>query len=758
MKNRFKKYLFCFLFLTATALYAASGFVVRHIEIQGLHGISSSTVLSYMPINIGDRLDTAKSNEIIEALYETGFFENILLSKRVNTLVVKVKQRPIISQLKITGNKVITSDNLYKGLKTLGFVEGRVYDQSVLENIRKSLEHEYFVQGRYDAKVTINVKKINNYQVVVAINIDEGKVAKIQKIEIIGNQAFSENALLKQFKLSPSNLFSFFTHNDQYSKERLAADLESLRSFYMDRGYIRFKILSHQVTIDSARQHVYIVVRIQEGGQYKVKTWKVSGQLILPKDQIEKLITIKSGDIFSRQDVMTTVKSIQDALGDKGYGNANVTALPTIDDQTKQVSLNFQINPGRRIYIRKIIFSGNYRTNDETFRRNLEIQEGSMLSTTKVQKSKRFLMLLRYVSNVDVSTEPVPGKPDQVDLHYNITERGAATIGGGIGYSVLDKFIVHGELNHPNVFGTGNSLSVGVMKSRSLLSGNIDYYNPFYTKSGIGRDISLYANKFNSEKANITDYAMNSYGASLGYNFRIAENDYLNASAGYENDVLKIGDMPSKELKRFVDQYQRHFYQMILTAGWTHQGLDRAIFPTQGFLQDLGLTVSVPLSSKHSLEYYKLNYDGMYYHPLYKQFIGQLGFHAGYGEGYDRFTRLPIIKNFYAGGIGSVRGYDGNTLGPKDSNRDALGGNAVMDGSVGLIFPNPLGQNVRTTWFFDFGNVYNKPSLAVKTSTGLEVDWLSPVGMLNFVLAKAINANNKKDDTRIFDFAIGASL
>ena len=753
-----KKWFCLVLLLVVTTVYAATGFVVKKIQIKGLEGIPQATVFSYLPLAIGDHVDAKKSTKIIESLYKTGFFENVVLSRKNSTLLIQVKQRPIISRISIKGNKKLSTKILRKVLGNLGFTTGRVFDQSILSKIKHSLIQEYFVIGRYNARVNVKITKEKRNRVAIKILIFEGKVAKIHQIKIIGNHDFKEKKILKQFKLSTPNLLSFFTHDDQYSSQKLEADLESLRSFYMNRGYIKFKIISKQVSVDPTLRQVYIVIHISEGAQYHVSGYRFSGHLILPQIKLKKIVPIKAGQIFSRRKVINAVKIIENVLGDKGYGKAKVNAIPTINYKKKNVYLNFHIIPGRHVYIRYITFSGNYRTNDETLRRNLLQQEGGLFSRGKVEGSKRFLLLLPYIQTAQVQTKPVPGKSNQVDVNYKVKERSASTISAGLGYSQLDKFIIHAALNYGNVLGTGNSLSVSAMRSKSLQSASLDYYNPYYTKYGIGRDISLFANHFNAKKANISDYAMSSYGGSLGYNFRISQNDRLNFSAGYENDILKLGSYPSTQMTRFVKKYHRHFYQILLSAGWTHQGLDRIIFPTRGLMQSAGLTVAAPMSKEHSLEYYKINYLAVYFHPLRDHFIGKLRFHAAYGGGYGRFKRLPFIKNFYAGGMGSVRGYTGNTLGPKDSNGDAMGGNTEVDGTLGLIFPNPISKNIRTTAFFDFGNVYGgKPALNMRLSEGIQVDWLSPLGLLHFSLAKALNAH-KSDDTNVFQFNIGTSF
>ncbi len=555
-------------------------------------------------------------------------------------------------------------------------------------------------------------------------------------------------------------MFTFYTHRDEYSPEKLAKNLSTLRSYYMDRGYLKFTINSSQVSLSPDRQHVYVAIHITEGGQYKISGYAFTGHLILPKEKLAKLFLIKRGQVFSRKNVMFANHSIMRVLNDKGYANARVNIVPKINDKNKTVFLNVSITPGAQVYVRRITFSDNYKTNDNVLRRALLQLEGSLLSPEKIKESKRALRMLpsRNVRNVDVTTTPVRGVPNQVDLNFKVNEISTAQLKGGLGYSALDKLMVMGALTQNNVFGTGNTLSFSINHSQSSNSASLSYYNPYYTKSGIGRSFSVYGSQFDaSDVSDISDYALSTYGASVGYDLRVSQDDSFQLGFGVENDILDIGSTPATEWANFVKRYGRHFYQIMLNGGWSHQGLDRTIFPTRGLMQSFNISASVPVSS-NSLQYYKASYSANYYHPVYKNFIGELRGHVGYGNGYGKYSDLPFFKNFYSGGMGSVRGFSGNSLGPQDSSGNALGGNFKVDASAGLVFPNPISQNVRTTWFVDAGNVYDKVSLSrLRVSTGLEIDWFSPVGILNFSFSAPLR-KYQGDDTNLFDFNIGASF
>lgn len=750
-----------------TCAFAYQEFVVRAIQVVGLEGITKETVLSYLPIKTGETLTAQKSQQTIAALYKTGFFDNISLTKSGGTLVIKVKQRPIISRITISGNEDIPTKKLKEALKKMNFAEGDVYNPSVLEKIKGALESEYFMAGKYNARVNLDVKTLSRNQIAVTITISEGKVSKIHQIKIIGNAAFSQKELLGQFKLTTEGLLTFINHNDQYSKEKITADLETLRSYYMDRGYIKFKIDSVQVLLSPDRKQVYLVIRVSEGGQYRVTGYTFSGKLVLPKSKLEPLITFNKGDVFSRKVLMGINKNLTQVFGEKGYSNANIDAEPKLDDENHTVFVDFRINPGPRVYVHHVTFSNNYRTNEEVLRREVKQMEGGVISTQQIEDSKRSLMLLPYVSNAEVSTQPVAGKADQVDVDYKLTEVPAAQFKAGIAYSQLEKLMFNAGVEQKNLFGTGNSLLLNFLYSNPSTSLNLNYYNPYYTASGIGRSLNLYTSHFDSSNVNLADYATDNYGFSVGYNWPVALNNSIQFGYGYENDLLKLGSSPSLEYQNFVKKHHTRFYQINLNGGWTYQGLDRYLFPTSGVLQTVELMSSVPFSDK-SLQYYTMEASTNYYHPIFHDFIGQLKGTIGYGNGYGDFGgQLPFFKNFYAGGVNSVRGFEGNTLGPRDSKGNPIGGNVKVLGTAALIVPNPIGDTLRTSIFIDTGDVYNthkdlKGKSGVhlnelRYSTGLEIDWRSPIALLNFSLATPISERDG-DKTEWFQFNIGSSL
>ncbi len=763
-----KKLIVIVTFITLlTVQVVAQAFVASKIEFVGLQRIPSDTAMSYLPIRPGAKVTAQTSDSIIRALYKTGFFSNVALDKRGSTLVIHVQERPVISKLTLSGNKVVSSKELLKVLKKMSVANGYEYNRSTLQTIKSALLNEYYSHGKYNARVNIQVTKQPHNEVAVSILISEGLTATVKQIHIIGNKAFSESKLLDQFQLTTPGLLSFFNHDDQYSSQKLAADLHSLTAYYMNRGYLKFRILGTQVSLSPDRKHVYITVKVHEGNQYHFSGFSLAGRLILPRAQLRMLSEVQKGAIFSNQAIINTETNIGNALGAKGYYETKVSAKTRVNEAKKTIFITFEVSPGQRIYVRRIYFSGNSGTNDQAFRRELTQMEGGLISTVAVQNSKRRLLQLPFVRNVDVSTTPVPSHSNEVDVGYKVATMPAGQVRAGVGYSDVDGPMFNVGLNQQNVFGTGNSFGFNAAYSASMLSAMVSYFNPYYTKWGIGRGFSLYASHYNASEANTADYETDNYGGAINYSIPISQYDSAQFSVGLNYMYLDTNSNPATIIQDFVNEHGKNFTQIPINIGWTHNSLDQANFPTSGLLQNLNFTFSAPAGS-NALEYYKATYNLAYYHPIYASFVGKLRGGVGYGDGYGSYSTLPFMKNFYLGGMGSVRGYEANTIGPIDSAGDTIGGNLYFDTSAELIVPNPLSRSVRTALFVDAGNVYathmsasektlNPDRNRIRYSAGLEVDWLSPIGLLNFSLAKAINPA-KNDDTQVFQFNIGASV
>ena len=762
-----------FIYFITAPVWAAGGFVVRHIEIQGLQRISPETVYSYLPIKQGQTLQSEKTAAIIRDLYKTGFFEHISLSRSGDTLIISVVERPTIGQLKIEGNNLIPTDKLTSVMKSLDVAEGRVYNRAILDRIKLSLLNQYYQVGRYNARVDVAVTPLERNRVLVKVTISEGLAAKIRRINIIGNHAFSEKRLTNQLAVSTAGLFTFFTQTDQYSQEKLDASVESLRNFYLDHGYLRFTEKSSQVSITPDRKSVYITIVIEEGQPYKIKGYSLTGDFVVPKADLEKLIHFKPGATFSRQKVVDTEKSMTDALGNKGYVYANVVLNPIVDDKNKEVFINLNVKPGKRTYVRHIYFSDNSKTNDEVLRREIQQVEGSPVSTGQLEESKRRLNLLPYMRDAQMSLVPVPGVDDQVDVNYKVNENNSAELTGRVGYSQVDHLLIGAGINQKNFMGTGKTIGLNAETSHYQRFYSGSYMDPFYTQSGISRSVNLSISKVNPAAGNLTSsYTSNEYDIGDNYSIPIgAEKDVINrveVGYGYQNTLISLpGDRGrvSTMVNDFIERHGRHFQQINILLGLSRDSRDRAIFPTRGARQAIGANIYMPVEAT-SLRYYTMNYSGAWYHPIVNEFVITARGALAYGNSFSNGRNYPYFKNFYAGGIDSVRGFAGNTLGPKDNLGNPIGGNFLADASLGLIFPNYISDNVRTSVYLDAGNTYQTydnralggtGSGPLRYSAGVQVEWLSMMGPIDLSLARGLNVKHR-DSLEAFQFSLGANF
>lgn len=752
----------------------AHAFVVKKIDIQGLQRVSPATVESYLPIKRGQNLQPADTAAIVRALYKTGFFDRINLSREGDTLIINVVERPTIGQLKITGNSVVPTDKLTTVMKTLDIAEGRAYNPAILEKIKQSLLNQYYQLGRYNARVDVNVTPMTRNRVLVKIDISEGLVAKIKRIAIIGNHVFDEKTLLKQMDITTPGIFTFITQTDRYSEERLEVSLDKLRGYYMDHGYLRFEVKSSQAEVTPDRKSVYINIVISEGEPYTVERYELQGKMVVPREELIKRIKIKPGDTFSRTKIIESEKAVTEYLGTKGYIFTKINLRPQVNDKTHTVILIFNVVPGKRAYVRKITFTDNARTNDVVLRREIQQMEAAPASTTKLDESKRNLLMLPYIKEADMSIKPVEGKDDQIDVNYKVKEDNSAQASAKIGYSQIFGPIVGLGLNQKNFFGTGNTLGMNFQRSKVEQSYSIDYTDPYYTPDGISRSFNLLISRVDpGETARVSNsYTTNQY--SLGVNFGIPigqeEGVYSRIYTGltYDNILLTtILGKESNQVKSFINRYGRHFQEADFKLGYSRNSLDKAIFPTKGVFQSIFLDAFAPLNGD-SLSFYTLNYNGSWYQPLSEQFIFLGKANLAYGNSLDGARGYPFFKNNFAGGIDTVRGYQGYSLGPRDSNYMAYGGNMLVNASAAMIFPNYISDSVRTSAFVDAGNVYSSldnrsfggqsvNSGPIRYSAGVELDWLAPFGPIRLSLASPIN-KRPHDERDMFQLSLGANF
>jgi outer membrane protein insertion porin family len=751
-------------FSMTVSLQAAQEFVIEDIRVEGLERITPGTVFNYLPMRVGDTFDDTRSSEAVRALFKTGLFDDVRLERDGSILVFIIKERPAIASITMTGNEDIKTDDLLENLKQFGFAEGRVFIQAQLDQTEQELERQYYSLGKYAVKINSTVTELDNNRVAIVIDVSEGLAAKIKKINIVGNTAFKEKKLLKQFKLSTPTLFSFYTKNDQYSKQKLSGDLEALRSHYLDNGYLNFNIDSTQVSITPDKKDIYITINISEGEQYTVTDVKLAGDLILPQEDLFELISIGSGELFSRKEVTDSSKRLTDRLGEEGYSFANVNSIPDINKEDKTVSLTFFVDPSKRVYVRRINFSGNSKTRDEVLRQEMRQQEGAWISTTQVERGKQRLQRTGYFKDVNVDTPAVAGTTDQVDVNYTVEEAPGGQIGLGLGFSQNQGIILTTSISQANFLGTGKSIDFAFNNSNVNTRYQLGYLNPYYTDDGISRGFNAFYRVTDAQDANLALYETKEYGGSVSFRIPVTENNSFGTEFSYSNTELTIFSGSSTQLSNFIAQNGDTYDLLKFSGNFSHDTRNKRVLPDKGTLHSISAEVSVP-SFGDSLEFYKVNYRTQWFKDIYEDFILTLGADIGYGDSYGDTTELPFFENFFAGGPRTVRGFEENTLGPRDSSNRPLGGDRKILGNAEIIVPVPFlsdfKKSVRVTGFVDAGNVYGPNEdldfSEIRYSTGLSAIWVSPFGAVSASFALPVNEKST-DEVQNFQFTFGTSF
>lgn len=764
MKNKLLTSLLLGLF--STTAWALEPFEVKDIRVEGIQRIEPGTVFSYLPVKVGDTLNDEKAAAAIRALYATGFFKDVHLEHKGNVLIVVVQERPAISEIDITGAKDISKDQLKEGLKQIGLAESRIFDQSLLDKAEQELKRQYYARGKYAVNITTTVTPLERNRVAISFNIAEGEVAKIRQIDIVGNHAFPEKDLLSLFVLRTPGWFTWYTKDDQYSKQKLAADLETLKSYYLDQGYLEFAITSTQVSITPDKTGIYITVNLHEGPKYTVSDIKMAGETVVPEDDLRKLIKIKKGDIFSRKELTESTKAIGDRLGNDGFAFANVNAVPELNKEKHEVAFTFYVDPGRRVYVRRINVTGNTRTKDEVIRRESRQMEDALYDASKINRSRERINRLGYFSDVNVETPAVPGKTDQVDLNFNVTEKPTGSILLGAGFSSTDGFIVSGSVSQNNVFGTGNQLAVQLNTGKVNTVYSVSYTNPYYTVDGVSLGYDVYKRNVDATSLAVAPYTSKTLGAGVRLGVPLNEVDTINYGLSYEATSLTTTTDSPQQYQDFVNQFGNNNTTLDGNVGWSRDTRDSITFPRKGQLQRVYGEMGLPGGTLH---FYKLSYQHQWFRPLSQNFTFMLNGEVGVGGGYGG-RPLPFFKNFYAGGNTSVRGYEFGTLGPKDSNGNALGGSRRLVGNAEVFFPVPGMQHndaIRMSAFMDAGATFGPGDISgrydkfnvsdLRYSAGVAVSWLSPIGPLKFSFAQPFKA---KPDDKIqrFQFILGQTF
>ena len=752
--------------------------------------MSAGSVFGALPLNVGEQVDDQQLVESTRALFKTGFFQDIQLGRDGDVLVITVVERPSIASIDIEGNKAISTDDLMKGLKQSGLAEGEVFQRATLEGVRNELLRQYVAQGRYSAAVDAEVVAQPRNRVGLKIRIDEGEVAAIKHINVVGNSVFDQAELDDQFTLKTSNWLSFFKNDDKYAREKLSGDLERLRSYYMDRGYINMEIVSTQVSISPDKKQVFITVNINEGTKYTVRDIKLRGDLKVPEDQITALLLVQKGQVFSRKLMTSTSDLITRRLGNEGYTFANVNAVPTPSKDGNTVDIEFVVDPGKRAYANRINFRGNTKTEDQVLRREMRQMEGGWASTYLIDQSKTRLERLGYFKEVNVETPAVAGVDDQVDVNYSVEEQSSGSITASVGFAQSAGLILGGSITQNNFLGTGNSASLGLTRSEYQSKYNIGFTDPYFTKDGVSLGYNAFYNKTDYNDYyddGVSYYSINSYGAGATLGYPINETSRISFGLTAQHDSIEPGTYSADEIYDFIDREGKEFTNFKANLGWSESTLNKGILATRGYSQNLNLMVTVPGSD---LSFYKIDYTGQTFLPVSAS--TSLRFHTklGYGNGYGSTDGLPFYENYTAGGEGTVRGFESGTLGPRntpatgtyssagqayysDRDTEALGGNIMITGGVEYLFPMPFikdNKSLRTSLFWDVGSVYSdKCYLSTTTgcdgvdlsqmasSVGVGVTWYSPMGPLSVNLALPIR---KPDDaeTQVFQFSMGQTF
>jgi outer membrane protein insertion porin family len=723
------------------AASAFDPFIVKDIRVEGLQRTEPGTVFSYLPVKVGEQMTEEKAQQAIRALFATGFFRDVRLEVESGVLIVFVEERPAIAQIDFSGIKEFEPENLRRSFRELGMAESRIFDRSLLEQAEQELKRQYLAKGLYGVDVQTTVTPLERNRVGISFAVKEGEVAKIRGINIVGASAFSEKDLLDEFVLRTPSWITWYTKHDQYSRQKLAGDLESLRSFYQNRGFLDFNIDSTQVSITPDKKDIYITVNITEGEKYSVSEVKLAGQLLLPEEEMAKLVRLKPGDVFSREKLTQTTKAISDRLGNDGYAFANANAVPQIDKEKREVAFTIFVDPGRRVYVRRINVAGNTKTRDEVVRREMRQLEGGYYDASKIQLSKQRVDRTTYFKEVSVETVPVAGLTDQVDVNFTVEEKPTGALLLGAGFSTVEKVIVSGSITQANVFGSGKFLSTQLQTGKINRTYSVSYTDPYYTVDGVSRGFDVYKRDTDASQLAIGPYKTKTVGGGVRWSYPLAERDSISFGLNAEHVNLEVFDTSPVNYITFVNQFGNTYTYAAATAGWARDSRDSLILPREGSLQKLSGEVGVG-----NLEYYRLGYQHQYFRPISRTFTLFLNGDIGYANGLGN-RPLPFFKNFYAGGPGTVRGYNYSSLGPQDGLGNVLGGTRRLIGSAELLFPVPgaaQDKSLRLAVFLDGGQVYGageKMSLGdLKYATGLALSWNSPFGPLRLSLAQPLNA------------------
>ncbi|MFL9999852.1 outer membrane protein assembly factor BamA [Paraburkholderia dipogonis] len=750
--------------VTAISANAADSFVVRDIRLEGLQRIEPGTVFSYLPIKQGDTFSDDKASEAIRALYATGFFNDVRITTEGDAVIVQLVERPAIGTIDFAGIHEFDKDNLIKALNSVGLSLGSYYDKALVDKSEQELKRQYLTRGYYAAEVTTTVTPIDRNRVGLLFSVVEGPSAKIREINFIGNKVFSESTLHDEMQLSTPNWFSWYTKNDLYSKDKLTGDLENVRSYYLNRGYLEFNIESTQVSLTPDKKNMYLTVTLHEGEPYTIKSIKLAGNLLDREAELSKLVKIKPGERFSAEKLQAATKAVVNKLGEYGYAFASVNAQPQIDQEHHTVDLTLQVDPSRRVYVRRINVVGNTRTRDEVVRREMRQLESSWFDSNRLALSKDRINRLGYFTDVDVTTVPVEGTPDQVDVDVKVTEKPTGAITLGLGYGSGEGPIISAGVSQDNVFGSGTSLALNVNTSSTFRTLTVSQVDPYFTVDGIKRITDVYyrtSEPLTFSSTTDSSFRIITLGADLKFGVPFSEADMVYFGLGVEQNRLDVDSTTPQSYIDYVKDFGRVSNNVPVTIGWSRDARDSALVPSRGYYAQANAEYGTPIGGT---QYYKTDVQAQYYYSFSRGFVLGLNFQGGYGNGIG--NPYPIFKNYYAGGIGSVRGYETSSLGPRDATTgDPIGGSKMIVGNVEVTFPLPgtgYDRTLRVFTFLDGGNVWGSEGNSIganglRYGYGVGLAWISPIGPLKLSLGFPV-VKHTGDQYQKFQFQIGTSF
>ena len=757
---------------------SASGFIISDIRLEGLQRVSAGTVFGAISYSIGDNVSSSELQGIARSIFKTESFDDVQIGRDGNILVVLLKERPSIDSIEFEGNKAIKTEALLEGLQGSGLSEGQIFKKVTLEQIASDLERQYVSQGRYDASVEATVEELTRNRVAIKVDIYEGSVSGLKHINIIGNLAFPDEELLDLLELRIPKFFAFFSKDDQYSREKFQSDIEALESFYLDRGYLDFRIDSTQVSVAPNMKDVYITINLEEGEVYSVSGVEIAGELRdIPESSIRALILGAEDKVFSRRLMTSSEERIEAALGNAGYTFASAKGEPVQDEEDNSVTIKYFVDAGKRAYVRRVNFSGNTVTQDHVLRREMRQMENGWASTAMIEGSKIRLQRLGFFKEVNVETPAVLGMEDQIDVDFTVEEQPSGSISATVGYAENRGLILGLGYQESNVFGTGNSINIGVNRSDFQTSLSLSFFDPYFTVDGVSRGYSISYRKSDFEDFNVASFSTDSIGANVSFGYPISEISRINFNIGFENTQIEEGIIPAREISEFLDREGSEFNLITLQASYRMSALNRGLLPTGGRSQSISFDMTIPGSE---LEFYRINYNGQIFFPLFDPFVLRLRTDLGYGGTYGDTQTFPFYKHFFAGGMGSVRGFDGNSLGPRSTpspqdrfnDPDPIGGNVLIEMSAEILFPLPFVDDqtqMRSVLFFDAGNVFNTncPQVSVycldidegelRYSAGIAFTWITGFAPLSFSLSFPIN-EKEGDEKESFQFELGKSF